>query len=191
MATIEEIDETLAVARDAGCDQVVLLRCNSAYPAPPEEMDLRTIPDMVRRWGVPVGLSDHTLGSTASIAAVALGASVLERHVTLSRSDPTADAAFSLEPDELASLVQEVRTTERALGAVRYGPSASELASLGYRRSLYVVEDVPQGGVLDRDNLRVIRPGDGLHPRELANVLGRRVRQEVKRGTPLSWDLID
>jgi N-acetylneuraminate synthase len=191
MATTKEIDEALTAARTAGASEIALMRCNSAYPAPADEMDLRTIPDMLERWRVPVGLSDHTLGVTASIVAVALGASLLERHVTLSRADPTPDAAFSIEPPELGALVEAVHTTERALGAVRYGPSATEASSLSYRRSLYVVDDVARGGVLDRNNVRAIRPGDGLPPRELAGVLGRRVRCDVARGTPLSWELLD
>jgi N-acetylneuraminate synthase len=191
MATTGEIEEALTAARTAGAVEIALLRCNSAYPAPADEMDLCTIPDMIERWQVPVGLSDHTLGGTASIAAVALGASLLERHVTLSRADPTPDAAFSMEPPELRTLVEAVRTTERALGEVRYGPSATEASSLAYRRSLYVVDDVARGGVLDRNNVRAIRPGDGLPPRELAAVLGRRARRAIARGTPLSWELVD
>jgi N-acetylneuraminate synthase len=191
MASIEEIDEAVTRARAGGVTQLALLRCNSGYPTPPVDMDLATIPDMIQRWKVPVGLSDHTLGAAASIAAVALGASLLERHVTLDRSDPTVDAAFSLEPPELAQMVCEVRDAERAIGDVRYGPTDSERPSLEHRRSLFVVEDIPAGGLLDRRNVRAIRPGHGLAPRELPEVLGRRVREAVPRGTPLSWDLLD
>jgi N-acetylneuraminate synthase len=154
-------------------------------------MDLRTIPDMISRWNVPVGLSDHTLGIAASIAAVTLGASLLERHVTLSRGEPTPDSAFSLEPDELTELVSAVRDVEGALGGVRYGPSRAESGSLNSRRSLYVVEDIVAGAVLDRTNVRAIRPGDGLPPKELPSVLGRTVRRDVSRGTPLSWSLLE
>jgi N-acetylneuraminate synthase len=191
MASVAEIEEAVTRAREGGVTQLALLRCNSGYPTPPDDMDLATIPDMVQRWNAPVGLSDHTLGTAASIAAVALGASLVERHVTLDRTDPTADAAFSLEPPELARLVCDLRDAERAIGDVRYGPTDSERPSLEHRRSLYVVEDIPAGAVLDRRNVRAIRPGHGLAPRELPEVLGRRVRGAVPRGTPVSWDLFD
>jgi pseudaminic acid synthase len=191
MATIDETSLAVETARDAGAKELALLRCNSAYPAPIEEMDLRTIPDMIARWNVPVGLSDHTLGIAASVAAVTLGASILERHVTLSRDQPTPDSAFSLEPHELTALVGAVRDVEGALGGVRYGPSHAEAGSLNSRRSLYVVEDVAVGAVLDRTNVRAIRPGDGLPPKELPRVLGQAVRRDVARGTPLTWSLLE
>jgi N-acetylneuraminate synthase len=188
MASAEEIDEAVSAARDAGAGGVILLRCNSAYPAPAAEMDLRTIPDMARRWEVPVGLSDHTVGHAAAVAAVALGAVVLEKHLTISRRDPTADAAFSLEPDEFRDMVAAVREAESALGVVRYGPSEREQASAGYRRSIFVSADVGAGEELSRQNVRVIRPGHGLAPRHLPEVLGRRARRPLERGTPLNWD---
>jgi N-acetylneuraminate synthase len=191
MASEIEVDEAVQAATDGGAGGIVLLRCNSAYPAPPEEMDLRTIPDMAERWGVPVGLSDHTLGATAAITAVALGACVLEKHVTLARSDGGPDAAFSLEPEELADLVTAVRDAEAALGTVRYGPAEREQASLAFRRSLFVVADVAAGELLTEDNVRAIRPGDGLAPRHLAEVLGRPAAHAIERGTPLDWDLVD
>ena len=191
MATEDEVDEAVKAATDAGAGGVVLLRCNSGYPAPPSEMDLRTIPDMAERWAVPVGLSDHTLGSTAAITAVALGACVLEKHVTLARSDGGPDAAFSLEPDELADLVTAVRDAEAALGRVRYGPADREQASLAFRRSLFVVADIAEGEALTGENVRAIRPGDGLAPRHLDEVLGRRARTRIERGTPLAWDHLD
>jgi pseudaminic acid synthase len=190
MATAEEIDAAVVAAREGGAGGVVLLRCNSAYPAPPAEMDLRTIPDMAQRWGVPVGLSDHTLGTTAAVTAVALGACVLEKHVTLARSDGGPDAAFSLEPDELAGLVTAVREAEAALGGVRYGPAEQETASLAFRRSLFVVDDVAEGEAFTTDNVRAIRPGDGLPPRHLDEVLGRPATRAIGRGTPLAWDLV-
>jgi len=190
MATADEVDEAVKAADDGGAGGIVLLRCNSAYPAPPAEMDLRTIPDMAERWGVPVGLSDHTLGSTAAITAVALGACVLEKHVTLARSDGGPDAAFSLEPDELRDLVTAVRDAEASLGGVRYGPAERETASLAFRRSLFVVEDVVEGELLTDANVRAIRPGDGLPPKHLPDVLGKKATKAIKRGTPLAWDLI-
>lgn len=190
MATAAEIDESVAVLRSAGAGDIVLLRCNSAYPADPREMDLRTIPDMAARWNVPVGLSDHTISNTASIAAVSLGACVLEKHLTLSRTDPGPDSAFSLEPAELAALVAHVREVEAAMGTVRYGPTAGEAPSRVFRRSLFVVADVAEGEVFTTMNVRSIRPGDGLAPRELEAVLGQRAARSVTRGTPLSWDLV-
>jgi pseudaminic acid synthase len=191
MASADEITEGLRVARGGGARGIALLRCNSAYPAPAHEMDLRTIPDMAARWGVPVGLSDHTLGSAAAVAAVALGACVLEKHMTLSRADQTPDSAFSLEPDEFRTMVDEVRQTESALGSVRYGPSEQEKASLAFRRSLFVVADVEQGEPFTGANVRSIRPGHGVAPRHLEAVIGRRAAVPVERGTPLTWDLIE
>ena len=191
LAAVEEIDEAVVVGRDAGASGIALLRCNSAYPAPAAEMDLRTIPDMAARWDVPVGLSDHTLGAAAAITAVALGACVVEKHITLSRSEPTADAAFSLEPDEFRVMVDSVREAESALGSVRYGPSEREKASLAFRRSLFVVADVEAGETFTAENVRSIRPGHGLAPRHLEAVLGRRAATRVERGTPLTWDLVE
>jgi pseudaminic acid synthase len=191
MASVDDIDDAVRVAREAGAEGIALLRCNSAYPAPAAEMDLRTIPDMAARWDVPVGLSDHTLGTTAAVAAVALGACILEKHVTLSRSEPTPDAEFSLEPDELRCMVEAVREAESALGTIRYGASEREKSSLAFRRSLFVVADVAEGETFTGENVRAIRPGDGLAPRHLDVVLGRRATARVERGTPLTWDLIE
>ncbi len=190
MASAEEIDDAVRVARSAGAGGVALLRCNSAYPAPACEMDLRTIADMRRRWDVPVGLSDHTLGATAAVTAVALGACILEKHFTLSRLDRTADAEFSLEADELRAMVIAVREAEAALGAVRYGPSERERSSLAFRRSLFVVEDVAEGEAFTAQSVRSIRPSHGLAPRHLADVLGRAATRDVQRGTPLAWELV-
>lgn len=191
MATTTEIDEALGAARQTGNPQVALLRCNSAYPASPADMDLRTIPDMAARWQVPVGLSDHTLGIAAALTAIALGACIIEKHFTLRRSDPGPDAAFSLEPDELGALVRAVRDAEAALGGVRYGPSPTEERSLAFRRSLFVVDNVRAGEPFTEENVRAIRPGQGLAPKQLTQVLGRRATADVARGTPLRWDLVD
>ncbi len=191
MGTRPEIDEAVAAARDAGCEQLALLRCNSAYPAPPESMDLRTIPAMAERYDVPVGLSDHTLGITAATTAAALGACIIEKHLTLSRDEPGPDSAFSLEPDEMKAMVRAVRLTETTLGAVRYGPSAAERPSAVFRRSVFVVSDVIAGDRFTEQNLRVIRPGVGLHPRHLPEVLGCRAAHDLPRGTPLCWDHVN
>jgi pseudaminic acid synthase len=190
MATVEEIDEALNSAREAGANQIALLKCTSAYPAPPEEMNLLTIPEMARRFGVPVGLSDHTMGAAAPVAAVALGACIIEKHLTLSRSTPGPDSAFSLEPQEFKDMVDAVRTAERALGKVYFGLSGKEQASRAFRRSLFVVEDVKRGEAFTTANVRSIRPGDGLHPRHLAEVLGKSAAQGIKRGTPLRWEFV-
>lgn len=191
MATSAEIDAAVDVVRRVGSGGLVLLRCNSGYPADPSEMDLRTIPDMASRWRVPIGLSDHTLGIAASVAAVALGACVIEKHITLARGDGGPDSSFSLEPPEFAALIEGVRTAEQALGAVRYGPAGAEVASLAFRRSLFVVEEVAAGETLSERTVRSIRPGDGLPPSELSAVLGRRAKRRIARGTPLSWDLVE
>lgn len=190
MATVQEIDEAVQAAREAGAREIALLKCTSAYPAPPEEMNLRTIPEMMRRFDVPVGLSDHTMGIAASVAAVALGACIVEKHLTLSRSVPGPDSAFSLEPDEFKMMVGAVRAAEKALGTVSFGASGKEESSKVFRRSLFAVEDVKKGAVFGANNIRSIRPGHGLHPRHLYEVLGKRAAQDIKRGTPLSWELV-
>ena len=192
MASIEETTLAVETARNAGANQIALLRCNSAYPAPVEEMDLRTIPDMISRWGVPVGLSDHTLGIAASVAAVTLGASILERHVTLSRDQrrrPTVRSRSN--PASSASSSAPYATSRARSARSATDHRTAESASLNSRRSLYVVEDVAEGSTLDRSNVRAIRPGDGLAPKELSRVLGRTVRRDVSRGTPLSWALLE
>lgn len=190
MATLEEIDEALGAARAAGATQIALLRCNSSYPAPAEEMNLRSIPDLVRRFGLPVGLSDHTLGTAASVAAVALGASLIEKHITLSRADGGPDCAFSLEPQEFKSLVDSIRSVEKSLGGVQYGPTPHEIRGRPFRRSLFVVRDMKTGEIFTADNVRSIRPADGLHPRHFPEVIGRHAVRDIERGTPLSWELL-
>jgi len=180
----------VAAARNAGATDIALLKCTSAYPAPPEEMNLRTIPELAHIFGVPVGLSDHTLGIAVPVAAVALGACIIEKHITLSRSDKGPDSAFSLEPDEFKAMVEAVRVAEKALGAIQIGPVAREQASRVFRRSLFVVENMKQGEIFTCSNVRSIRPTDGLHTRYLEQVIGKRCARDLERGTPLSWDLV-
>lgn len=190
MATLAEIEEAIQAARGGGATQLALLKCTSAYPALPEEMNLRTIPHLAQAFGVPVGLSDHTLGIAVPVAAVALGACIVEKHFTLSRSIPSLDAAFSLEPQEFKAMVEAIRTTEKALGEVRYEVGEQEAKSRVFRRSLFVVRDVKAGEVFTEENVRSIRPGHGLHPRHLKDALGRRAAQDIQQATPLSWKLI-
>jgi N-acetylneuraminate synthase len=190
MCTLAEIEEAVAAARAAGAGRIALLKCSSAYPAPPEHMNLRTIPHLAAAFGVPAGLSDHTLGIAAPVAAVALGASIIEKHFTLSRRDPGPDSAFSLEPAEFREMVTAIRIAERALGEVSYGPTEAEKPSLLFRRSLFVVKDVQVGEELTAENVRSIRPGHGLAPRHLPEVLGRRAARDIERGTPLAWPLL-
>jgi N-acetylneuraminate synthase len=187
MATLAEIDEAVRTIREAGGRQLALLKCTSAYPAPPEEMNLRTIPHLAEAFGVPVGLSDHTLGIAVPLAAVALGACIIEKHFTLSRATPGPDSAFSLEPHEFKAMVEAVRTAEKALGQVHYGVSEQEAQSRVFRRSLFVVKDMKAGEVFTDGNVRSIRPGYGLHTRYLNEIMGRRASQDIKRGTPLNW----
>jgi pseudaminic acid synthase len=190
MATLAEISEAVETVHKAGNDQLVLLKCTSAYPSPPEAMNLRTIPHLSEAFGVPVGLSDHTLGTAVPVAAVALGACVIEKHFTLSRATPGPDSAFSLEPHEFKAMVDAVRTAEKALGRVSYGFGPDEASSRVFRRSLYVVADVEAGERFTERNVRSIRPGHGLPPKYLPDVLGRRAARTLSTGTPLSWDLL-
>ena len=189
MATLAEIDAAVRAALDGGADGVALLRCNSAYPAPTDQMDLRAIPVMQQIWEVPVGLSDHTLSSTAAIAAVALGACILEKHVTMHRADGGPDAAFSVEPDELASLVRSVRDAHAALGRARFGPSPSEHASLAFRRSLRAVTTIAAGAELSGDNVDRSTAG-GLLPDEIDAVIGRTAVRDLAPGDPITWDVV-
>jgi N-acetylneuraminate synthase len=190
MATLAEIDEAVRAIREAGCKELALLKCTSAYPALPEEMNLRTIPHLAKAFGVPAGLSDHTLGTETAIAAVALGACIVEKHFTLTREVPGPDSAFSLEPKEFRTMVEAVRNTEKALGQVTYEVIEKEKASRVFRRSLFVVVDMRAGEKFTEENVRSIRPGHGLHTRFLRNILGRRTVRDIRRGTPLSWDLV-
>ena len=190
MATQEEIAEAVKTLCDGGCTQLALLKCTSAYPALTEEMHLRTIADMGARFGVPVGLSDHTMEHTVPVAAVALGACIVEKHFTLLRATPGPDSTFSLEPDEFKAMVAAIRTTEKALGRVNYEVSANEAKSRQFRRSLFVVADLKEGEPFTAQNVRSIRPGHGLHTRHLAEVFGHKAARDVKRGTPLNWELV-
>ncbi len=190
MCTEAEVDEALQVARRAGAREIILLKCTSEYPAPPEHMNLRTIPWMQERFQVPVGLSDHTLGFAAPIAAVALGACVIEKHLTPSRQEPGPDSAFSLEPAEFKAMVDAVRIAEKALGKAVMETNAGELKSRVFRRSLYVVKDMNAGEQFTTENVRSIRPGYGLHTRHLPEILGRFASRDISRGEPVQWDLV-
>lgn len=190
MATVAELDTTVRVARQAGCRDLVLLKCTSTYPATPENSNLRTIPHLQALFDCQVGLSDHTLGIGVALAGVALGATVIEKHFTLSRAEGGVDAAFSMEPAELRLLVDESARGRVALGGIVYGPTAGEVPSLKHRRSLYIVKDMAAGDVLTPENLRAIRPGLGLAPQYYELLLGRRITRAAAKGTPLSWDLV-
>lgn len=191
MANLAEIDETVRAARSAGCDDIILLQCTSTYPATPENTNLTTIPHMREAFGCEVGLSDHTMGVGASVASVALGATVIEKHFTMARADGGVDSAFSLEPHEMAALVTESERAWQAIGRAQYGTvSAQEAKSLTFRRSLYVTADVAAGEAFTPDNVRAIRPGFGLAPKWLDIVLARTAKQPIKRGTPLSWEFL-
>ena len=187
LSVLSEIEEAVRTARQAGADQIVLLKCNSAYPAPPEEMNLHTIPHMAKLFQLPVGLSDHTLDSAVAVASVALGACIIEKHFTLSRSLPSPDSAFSMEPDEFKNLVESIRLVESAMGVVCYEPTERELSNRVFRRSLFAVKDVKAGEEFTEENVRSIRPGIGLPPRFLKDVLGHQASCDTARGTPLTW----
>jgi len=190
MASEDEISEAVRAARGAGATQIALLKCTSAYPAPPEEASLRTIPELARRFGCPVGLSDHTMGVAVPVAAVALGACIIEKHLCLRRADGGPDAAFSLEPQEFKAMVEAVRTAEKALGSIQFASGPREANSRKFRRSLFVVEDMKKGELFTKQNVRSIRPADGLHPRHFNEVLGKHAACDVERGTPLAWALV-
>lgn len=190
MATVADLDETVRAAREAGCEDLVLLKCTSTYPATPENTHIRTLPNMREVFGCQVGLSDHTMGIGAAVASVALGASVIEKHFTLRRADGGVDSTFSLEPDELHALVVESERAWQALGRVSYGTSSAEKASLQFRRSLYVTADIKAGERFTVENLRAIRPGLGLPPKYLEVFLGRSAGRDLKKGTPLDWGML-
>lgn len=190
MASKGEVQEAVDTLSGAGCRELVLLKCTSSYPADPGDANLRTIPDLTRRFGFPAGLSDHTPGIAVSVAAVALGACLIEKHFTLDRSAGGPDSVFSLEPDEFRQLAEEVRVAERSLGEICYGGTPSEEKTKAHRRSLFVVKDVKKGEPFTPENVRVIRPADGLPPRELDTVLGKKAAEDISFGTPLRRDLL-
>lgn len=190
MATVAELDETVRAARVAGCKDLILLKCTSTYPATAGNTNILTIPHLRELFGCEVGLSDHTMGVGVSVASVALGATVIEKHFTLNRADGGVDSTFSMEPAEMAQLVVETERAWQALGQVSYGPTEAEKKSLQFRRSLYVVQDIKAGDVLTKENVRAIRPGLGLPTKYLGQLLGKTVKQDVQRGTALSWGIM-
>lgn len=190
MATVAELDETVRAAREAGCKDLILLKCTSTYPATAENTNISTIPHLRELFGCEVGLSDHTMGVGVSVASVALGATVIEKHFTLNRADGGVDSTFSMEPDEMTQLVVETERAWQALGQVSYGPTEKEKKSIVFRRSLYVVKDLKAGEMLTQQNVHAIRPGLGLPTKYLEVVLGKIVKQDVKRGTALEWKML-
>jgi pseudaminic acid synthase len=191
MANLDEITEVVDVARDNGCEDLVLLHCISSYPAPPEQSNLRTIPDLREHFGVLVGLSDHTMGTTVAISSVALGVSVIEKHFTLSRNDKGPDSEFSLEPHELKELCEETKTAYLSLGIAGYELKDAEKSGLSFRRSLYAVKDIQKGEKFTKENIRSIRPGLGLPPKYYEKILGNNASEDIKYSSPLSWDNVN
>ena len=189
-ATLSEIDEAVRTLRDWGTTELLLLKCTSAYPAPASEMNLRTMQHMAQMFGVSVGLSDHSMGHEVAIAAVALGACAIEKHLTLSRNDGGPDSGFSMEPAEFKAMVDALRIVEQSIGEICYQPSPKETIPRLYRRSLFVVSDVKAGEIITEEKVRSIRPGHGLHTRYYSEILGRKINRVVEKGTPFSWDMI-
>ena len=189
MASIAELDEAVSTARRAGCKDLILLKCTSTYPATPENSNILTIPHMRELFDCEVGLSDHTMGIGASVAAVAHGATVIEKHFTLSRDDGGIDSAFSLEPNELKSLVIETECAWQSLGDITYGATSSEEKSKNFRRSIYASEDINKGDMFTKDNLKIVRPGMGLAPKFYSQCLGRKAKLDITKGTPINWNL--
>ena len=190
MATMEELSESVSAAREGGCKELILLKCTSTYPATPENSNILTIPDMRERFACEVGLSDHTMGIGTAVAAVAHGATVIEKHFTLNRADGGVDSAFSIEPNELAALVEETERAWHSLGSISYGPTKAEAESVKGRRSLYIAQDIKEGDILNKENLRSVRPGHGLAPKHYEQLLGKKVTRDLKKGTPMAWDLV-
>lgn len=191
MASVAELDEMVRTAKENGCEDLTLLKCTSSYPATPEGTNLRTIPHMKELFNCKVGLSDHTLGIGAAVASIALGATVIEKHFTLSRADGGVDSAFSLEPEEMKLLVRECNTAYQALGEIRYNTQAQEQKSLQFRRSLYIVEDMKVGDIITKQNLRSIRPGLGLAPKYYDALLGKKINRDISRGTGMKWEFVE
>ncbi len=190
MASVAELDETVRAARAEGCKDIILLKCTSTYPASPENTNLMTLPHLRELFACEVGISDHTMGIGVAIASVALGATVVEKHFTLSRADGGVDSAFSMEPAEMQALVRESEQARLALGKIQYGPTERELPSLKHRRSLYVAQDMKAGESFTKESLRAIRPGLGLSPKYYETILGKKINRDTPKGTPVSWDLI-
>ncbi len=190
MANLDEISEAVATAKENGCKDLVLLHCISSYPAPPEQSNLRTIPDLAKRFGVLSGLSDHTMGTTVAVSSVALGACVIEKHFTLNRADKGPDSEFSLEPHELKQLCDNTKIAHQSLGVAGYELKNAEKSGVKFRRSLYAVKDIKQGEAFTKDNIRSIRPGFGLPPKHYEKILGKVAKQAINYGTPLSWNKI-
>ena len=190
MADAEEIQEAIAAAHEGGCKELVILHCVSGYPSPAEDYNLRTIPDLIERFGLVTGLSDHTLDNTTAITSVAMGASMIEKHFTLSRTGGGPDDSFSLEPTELAALCKDSKTAWAALGKIDYGRKSSEQGNVKFRRSLYFVKGMRSGETITRDSIRIVRPGFGLAPKNLPQLLGRIVNQDIKKATAVSWEVI-
>jgi N-acetylneuraminate synthase len=191
MATVAELDETVRAARESGCDKIILLKCTSSYPSSPEHTNIITIPNMQDLFNVQVGLSDHTLGIGVALASIAIGATVVEKHFTLSRADGGVDSAFSMEPVELKALIDETERAWLSLGQISYGPTEEETKTLVFRRSLYVVKDIQAGDVFTTENVRAIRPGYGLPPKFFELLLGKKIRKDIQKGTPLNWDILE
>ncbi len=190
MATVAELDEAVRAARSVGCEDIIILKCTSTYPATPENTNILTIPHLGSLFDVVVGVSDHTMGIGVAIAGVAIGAAVIEKHFTLRRNDGGVDSTFSMEPDEMNTLVVESKRAWQALGNVSYGPTKKEVASLKYRRSLYVAQDMKSGEIFTPENLRAVRPNLGLPPKYYDILLGKRIATDIKKGTPVSWGLV-
>jgi N-acetylneuraminate synthase len=191
MSTLDEIDAAVKAAQGAGTPQVSILRCNSTYPAKSSEMDLAAIPTMIQKWGIPVGLSDHTMTSVTAISAVALGATIIEKHITMRRSDGGPDGAFSLEPHEFAAMIRDIREASDALGSARFGPSASEVNSLKFRRSLRAVSSIRAGEVITESNVRSVRPAGGLPPDDFSKISGMKAKRDIAVGEPITTDLLN
>jgi len=191
MSTLDEIDAAVKAAQDAGAPQVSVLRCNSTYPANSSEMDLAAIPAMIAQWGIPVGLSDHTMTSVTAISAVALGATIIEKHITMRRSDGGPDGDFSLEPAEFAAMIRDIREATSALGIARFGPSPSEVNSLKFRRSLRAVSAISAGEAITEHNVRSVRPAGGLPPDDFSRVSGMKATRDIAVGDPITNDLLN
>ena len=190
MASIAELDEMVSTARENGCHDITLLKCTSSYPASPKGTNLMTLPHMKQLFNCNVGISDHTMGIGVAVASIAMGSTVIEKHFTLSRADGGVDSAFSMEPDEMKQLVQEVNRAYDAIGDISYGVTEQEKAEIAFRRSLYIVKDMKKGDILTEENVRSIRPGLGLKPKYYDLILGKKVNRDIEKGTGLKWELI-